>query len=111
MNKLEVILDGIRKTRGEDCIIYDFNTLNPFIDKMVITSADNMRQVFAIANNVKTNLKEHDYDIRSFEGNRDSRWILIDADEIVVHVFLREERALYALDNLYADLDKVRDVA
>lgn len=105
--KLEVILNAINKTKGEEILVYDFTALNPFIDRVVITHADNLRQVFAIANNIRDELKEKGYTIHHFEGSRDSRWILIDADEIVVHIFLDEERDLYQLERLYADLPRL----
>ena len=38
------------------------------------------------------------------EGNRDSRWILIDASDIIVHIFEQKERTAYNLEKLYADL-------
>lgn len=107
--KLEVILNAINKTKGEEILVYDFTELNPFIDRVVITHADNLRQVFAIANNICDELKEKDYTIHHFEGSRDSRWILIDVDEIVVHIFLDEERDLYQLERLYADLPRLEN--
>lgn len=92
--KIEVIVDAIEKTRGEDILVYDFTAVHPFIDRVVITHADNMRQVYAIANNVKDALKENNYELHHFEGNSNSRWILIDAHDVIVHVFLDEEREL-----------------
>ena len=38
------------------------------------------------------------------EGGRDSRWILIDASDIIVHIFEHQERNVYGLEKLYADL-------
>lgn len=109
--KLELVVDAIHKTKGEDIMIYDFTSLNPFVDQMVITHGDNLRQVFAIANNIMDELKQNGCVIRNMEGNKDSRWILIDADDIVVHVFLDEERALYKLERLYADLPIIQEDA
>ena len=42
--------------------------------------------------------------VRSMEGNHDSRWVLVDLDSVVVHVFLEEERKHFQLEKLYADL-------
>lgn len=105
-NKLKIILEAINKTRGEDIIIYDFTSLNPFIDRVVIASANNMRQVHAIAVNVRDKCKEFNIPVR-IEGNQDSRWILLDIDTIIVHIFLDEERDVYRLERLYSDLPRV----
>ncbi len=42
--------------------------------------------------------------IDHMEGNRDSRWILLDAGDIIVHIFEQKERGVYHLEKLYADL-------
>lgn len=108
-NKLASIINAIQKTRGEDIIIYDFTSLNPFIDRVVITHGDNLRQVFAIANNIQDELKQQGYTMYRMEGDRNSRWILIDADDVIIHIFLEEERELYRLERLYADLPRLEE--
>lgn len=105
-NKINVILDAIGKVKGEDIIIYDFTSINPFIDRAIICSANNMRQVYAIAQMIKEKCRENKFDVR-VEGNQDSRWILLDIDEIIVHVFLDDEREVYKLERLYGDLPRL----
>ena len=63
-----------------------------------------MRQVHAIADNIKDRVKEHGYAIRAIEGSSESRWVLVDLDSVVVHVFVNEEREHFQLEKLYADL-------
>ena len=104
---LHVACKAIDEKKGQDIITYEFASLNPFIDHVVICSATNLRQVYAIANNIHERVKEQGFQIRNMEGNKDSRWILIDLDSIVVHVFYEEERAVYQLEKLYADLKQV----
>lgn len=104
--KIKIILDAIANTKGEDVIVYDFTQVNPFIDRVIICSASNMRQVYAIATNVREKSKENHYSLR-MEGNQDSRWILLDIDEIIVHIFLDEEREVYRLERLYHDLPRL----
>lgn len=110
MNKLELIMDcvcnAIRKTKGEDVIVYEFNTINPFIDRAVITSASNLRQVNAIAQNIKDECRQQGLEVR-VEGNSNSRWVLVDLDEVIVHIFLDEERDVYKLERLYSDLTRL----
>lgn len=105
-NKIKIILDAIGKVKGEDIIIYDFTSINPFIDRVIICSANNMRQVYAIAQMIKEKCRENQIDVR-IEGNQDSRWILLDIDEIIVHVFLDDEREVYKLERLYGDLPRL----
>ena len=104
MEILEVVKKAIDEVKGERVLKYDFRTLNPFIDYVIICSASNIRQVYAIASNVKDRVREHGYTIRSMEGSSESRWVLVDLDSVIVHVFLEEEREHFKLEKLYADL-------
>lgn len=107
MKTLPIIMEAINKTKGENVNIYEANALNPFIDYIVICEASSYRQVYAMATNIKDLLKENGIHIKSFEGQKDSKWILLDVDDVIVHVFLTEERDNYALDELYANLPQV----
>lgn len=102
--KLEIICKAIDEKKGEDICIYAFSQLNPAIDEVVIASGANLRQTYAIADNVRDRLAEHGMRIDHMEGNRDSRWILLDAGDIIVHIFEQKERGVYHLEKLYADL-------
>ena len=84
---LSIVQKAIDEKKGERALLYDFHELNPFIDHVVICSAPSVRQTHAIA-----------------EGNSESRWVLVDLNSIVVHVFMNEERDHFQLEKLYADL-------
>ncbi len=105
-NKLEIVLAAISNVKGEEVIVYDFTSINPFIDRVVICSANNMRKVYAIAQMVKDKCRENGLDVK-MEGNQDSRWILMDCDEIIAHIFLDDEREVYKLERLYGDLPRL----
>lgn len=105
-NKMKVILNAIDKVKGEEVIVYDFTSVSPFIDRVIICSANNMRQVYAIASMIKEKCRENEIEVR-MEGNQDSRWILMDAKEVIVHVFLDDEREIYKLERLYGDLPRL----
>ena len=101
---LEVLRKAIDEKKGERTIIYEFSSLNPFIDHVIITEASNLRQVYAIASNIVDRMKEHNFPVRSMDGDKDSRWVLVDLHSVIVHVFLDEERDHFQLEKLYADL-------
>ena len=112
MEVKEIVLKAIDERKGFNICDYDTRSLTPFMDDMIVASTNNLRQNNAIAQNIKDKLKESGYtrSIRQ-EGNQDSRWILIDLEDIVVHLFVDEERQVYQLDRLYADVPvKVYDL-
>lgn len=104
---LEVVQKAIDEKKGKYPLLYTFSSLNPAIDYVVICSADSLRQVYAIADNVCDRVKENGYQVRSMEGDRDSSWVLVDLGDIIVHVFQTEERNHFQLEKLYVDLPKV----
>ena len=101
----EIVLKAISEKKGFDIKEYDTRSLTPFMDSMIVVSTTNIRQNNAIAQNVKDRLKENGFDgtIR-IEGNADSKWLLIDLKEIVVQLFVKDERQVYQLDRLYRDV-------
>lgn len=101
----EIVLKAISEKKGFDIKEYDTRSLTPFMDSMIIVSTTNIRQNNAIAQNIKDRLKENGFDgtIR-IEGNADSKWLLIDLKEIVVQLFVKDERQVYQLDRLYRDV-------
>ena len=99
---LSIVQKAIDEKKGERALLYDFHELNPFIDHVVICSAPSVRQTHAIAD--KDRVRENGYEIRAMEGNSESRWVLVDLNSIVVHVFMNEERDHFQLEKLYADL-------
>lgn len=108
MNDLAALVcKAISEKKGKDIIVYEFTKLNPMIDHTILASAGNQRQVFAIADNVIDRVKETGLKVKKMEGNKDSRWLLVDLDTVIVHIFLDEERRVYRLEQLYADLPVV----
>jgi ribosome-associated protein len=73
-------------------------------DYFIICHADTDRQVDAIANNIIDEIKE-ELNITPWhkEGFENSNWILIDYANIIVHVFLRDQREFFNLEDLWAD--------
>ena len=101
----EIVLKAISEKKGFDIKEYDTRSLTPFMDSMIVVSTTNIRQNNAIAQNIKDRLKKNGFDgtIR-IEGNADSKWLLIDLKEIVVQLFVKDERQVYQLDRLYRDV-------
>jgi ribosome-associated protein len=112
MEVLDIVMNAISEKKAQDIRVYDVTSLTPFMDYMIIASTMNIRQNNAIAQNIKDRLKENGYtgEIR-MEGTTSSKWLLIDLKDIVVHLFVSEERQVYQLDRLYSDVPvKVYDL-
>ncbi|GAB7039929.1 MULTISPECIES: ribosome silencing factor [Catenuloplanes] len=91
--------------KAEDVVVIDVGDQLPITDAFVIASAPNERQVLAIVDAIEEELlklPEKAKPIRK-EGERSGRWVLLDYNDIIVHVQHSEEREFYALDRLWKD--------
>jgi ribosome-associated protein len=83
--------------------------ISTFTDFFVICSATSEPQLKAIANEIETRLRE-DHSIRpvAVDGFPASQWIVLDYLQVVVHVFHREKRAFYSLEDLWSDAPSIQ---
>ncbi len=88
---------------ADDIIAFDVSEQLIITDAFVLCSAPNDRQVKSIVDEIEERLRLGGASPARREGERDGRWVLIDYDEIVVHVQHAEERAFYALERLWRD--------
>jgi ribosome-associated protein len=83
--------------------IVDVSDRLAITDAFVLASAPNERQVQSIVDEVEERLREHGIKPVRREGVAESRWVLLDFVDVVVHVQHAEERAYYALERLWKD--------
>jgi len=94
--------------KGEDIIVLDVAEIMGIVDAFVITHASNTRLVRTIVEEVKTQLWEKaGVKPRSVEGLDDMRWVLLDYEDLIVHVFLEETREFYGLERLWSDAARI----
>ena len=89
-----------------DVKILEIRKISSIADYLVLASGRSDRQVQAIADSVKTELKPFDRPI-DMEGFEEGRWVVIDYGDIIVHVFQEEVRRIYNLDELWGRAPKL----
>ena len=103
---LELIIKAISDKKGEDIVAIDVSKSSPICDYFVVCSASNERQMITIANSIDEELAKNDYEIKKIEG-KGSKWIVVDAKSIIVHIFSKEERENYNLEKLWEPFPQV----
>lgn len=81
----------------------DLRDLTVMTDYFVIASADNAVQVRAVCEGIVDYLSEQGVNYKRREGWDESRWILLDYGDVIVHTFLDDERQFYDLERLWGD--------
>ena len=88
---------------GEDFVAFDVSEPLPLVDAFLIITGNSERNVAAIADAVEEDLLAAGHKRLRREGRAESRWVLLDFGDLVVHVFHQEERTFYALERLWKD--------
>ena len=88
---------------AEDLVALDVSQPLPLVDIFLIATGRNERNVAAIADEVEAKLLEAGHKRLRREGRAESRWILLDFGDLVVHVFHEQERVYYGLERLWKD--------
>jgi len=101
----ELVIDSIQDIKGKNIVKLDLRQLEEApTDYFIICEGDSNTQVKAIADNIYRRLKDELGVLPNHtEGQRESLWICIDYFTTVVHVFYREKRGFYDLENLWSD--------
>lgn len=86
----------------------DVTELTDITDRMIICSATSTRHAHSIADNLITTAKASGVKPLGVEGEEASEWILIDLQDVVVHVMLPEIRAFYSLEKLWGMTEAIR---
>lgn len=100
-----MIKEGIQDKKGKNIVIADFTEIDDTIcNYFVICTGNSPSQVMAITESVKEQVREN-CGIKAFalDGIKNSQWVAIDYGEVIVHIFLPEQREFYNLEHLWAD--------
>jgi ribosome silencing factor RsfS/YbeB/iojap len=102
-----VIVNSLEDDKAENVVTMDLAGKAMFCDRMVIASGLVDRQISAMAEHLSEKLKDAGLKRVQVEGAGGSDWVLIDAGDIVIHLFKPEARTMYALEKMWGeDLDE-----
>ena len=100
-------IDAAEAKQAIDLVVLDLRTAAGFTDYFVICSAQNARQLRAIADAVTGALAAHGARPPHVEGYDRSEWVLLDYFDFVVHIFAPETRLFYGLERLWGNAERV----
>lgn len=103
--KLEIIQKAIENKIGYDTEVIDIRGKASFADYFVITSATSSNQMFAIADNVEYEMEKEGFEKLNNGTGKSNEWLLLDYDEVIVHIFDIKARKFYDLERLWTERD------
>jgi ribosome-associated protein len=99
---LRVVLASLDNMKAEDTVTIDLTGKSSIGDYMVVTTGGSQRHVASIADRVIKDLHEAGAKRVRVEGQRVGDWVLIDAGDVIVHVFRPEVRTFYSLEKMWS---------
>lgn len=106
-NKVEIIYQAIDEKLGRDIEVIDIEDISIISDFIIIASANNINQIQAIVDLVEEEMAEAGFYKKRLEGNKQSTWVLVDYEDVVVHIFSKDDRMFYDLDRIWKDGKKI----
>ena len=93
--------------KAEDLIVLDVSGISSFADYFVIMSGRSTRHVQGLAEAVESKLRTKRMSNANTEGLKEGLWVLLDYDDVIVHIFYKETRGFYDLEGLWHDALRV----
>ena len=99
---LGLVLKQLDDDQAQDVVTIDLEGKSSIADQMVIASGRSTRQVAAMAQKLAETVKQNGFGSVRLEGLPAADWVLIDAGDVVVHLFRPEVRSFYNLERMWA---------
>lgn len=107
MNKIEIMIKALDEKSAENIVALDMTMASPIFDTFILCTASNERLMQAIRDNVEEKCEEQGINVKKVEGLRNSKWLLMDYGDIIIHIFEGEERNSYNLEKLWSDMPQI----
>ena len=97
----QIIVNSLEDIKAFDITVIDVRKKTSIADYMIIASANSNRQTKALARHLKDTLKDIGKSVTNIEGEVDGEWVLVDLNDVLVHIMLPTTRAYFNLEELW----------
>ncbi|MDE6735396.1 MAG: ribosome silencing factor [Desulfovibrio sp.] len=99
--RLAALAAFLEEHKAEDVVSLELAGENAFAEAMLVATAGSMRQAQALADGVAELSRERGFECLRIEGYAAAQWILVDCNDIIIHILLAPARELYRLEDLW----------
>lgn len=100
---VKIAAKALEEKKAEDIQVIDIREISTIADFFVIANGTNQNQLQAMRDAVDEELYKAGYHTKQVEGNQNSSWVLMDYNDIIVHIFSKEDRLFYDLERMWTD--------
>lgn len=101
---------ALDEKKASDITVIDISGVSVVADYFIIASAENIKQTAALADNVEEKLGKEGFLCRQIEGKSGASWILMDYNDVIIHIFDKENRLFYDIERIWRDGKTIVDI-
>ena len=105
---LDVYAKAVLGKKAHDLVMIDVQGLSSVTDVFLICTGKSNRQVAAIEEHIKIELKKSNIHPLSVEGVKEGHWVVMDYGHVIIHIFYEPIRILYDIEGLWADAKRIQ---
>jgi len=98
-----IAIGALEDKKAGDIRVIDIRKVSVIADYFIIASGTNSHQIQSMADNVEEELGRAGYSPRHVEGYVNASWVLMDYNDIIIHIFSEESRIFYDLERIWRD--------
>jgi ribosome-associated protein len=106
-DKVKRVCEWLADKQGRDVLGLNVRGISSAFDAMILVTARSVRHAQALADNVLKELKDANFEYLGMEGYKTGQWVLMDLNDVVVHIFLADLRGFFDLEGLWAEADTI----
>lgn len=99
----KIAFDALEDKKGVNIKVIDISNISILADYFIIAGGTNENQVKALADNVEEKLAEVEVLPRQIEGYDNANWILMDYQDVIIHIFNEQDRLFFDLERIWSD--------
>jgi ribosome-associated protein len=107
-DKAQLIAESAAEKKGHDIVLMDMTRVSTLCDWFVLVSATSSRRVNAISKAIQEKLSKSHVRPLHVEGKHNPCWVLLDYEDVIVHIFYGDIREFYGLERLWSDAPRER---
>lgn len=105
--KAQLVAQWLDEKQGENIVIMDVAEMSSVTNMTMVVSARGVKHAKALADTVLDRASKENIEFLSMEGHQTGEWVLVDLNDVLVHVFLEELREFYNIEGMWSEAPRV----
>lgn len=105
--KALLVADWLDEKQGENVIIMNVTGISSVTDMTIVVSARGVKHAKALSEHLLDKAAEETIEFLSMEGQQTGEWILVDLNDVLVHIFIEDLREFYNIEGMWAEAPRI----